>query len=58
MSQIMESKSTNDKDHRRSSCELDDRYGEIGISAVAAAVRCRSEERSTKRSNHLPQDSD
>ena len=54
----MESKSNNEKDHRRSRCELDDRYGEIGISAVAAAVRCRSEERSTKRSRQLPQESD
>ena len=54
----MESKDINEKDHRRSSCELDDRYGEIGISAVAAAIRCRSEERSTKRARHLPQESD
>jgi len=54
----MESKNINDKDRRRSSCELDDRYGEIGISAVAAAVRCRGEERSAKRSRHLPQESD
>jgi hypothetical protein len=54
----MESKDINDKDHRRSSCELDDRYGEIGISAVAAAVRCRNEERSTKRSRHQAYDSD
>jgi hypothetical protein len=54
----MENKNINEKDHRRSSCELDDRYGEIGISAVAAAVRCRSEDRSTKRSRHLPHDSD
>jgi len=57
-SHVMESKHINERDHRRSSCELDDRYGEIGISAVAAAVRCRSEERSTKRSRHLPQESD
>jgi hypothetical protein len=54
----MENKNTNEQDHRRSSCELDDRYGEIGISAVAAAVRCRSEDRSAKRSRHLPQESD
>jgi len=54
----MERKDINEKDHRRSGCELDDRYGEIGISAVAAAVRCRGEERSAKRSRHLPQESD
>jgi len=54
----MQSKDINEKDHRRSSCELDDRYGEIGISAVAAAVRCRHEDRSAKRSHHLPQESD
>jgi hypothetical protein len=54
----MESKHTNEQDHRRSSCELDDRYGEIGISAVAAAVRCRSEDRSVKRSRQLAHESD
>jgi len=54
----MESKDINEKDRRRSGSELDDRYGEIGISAVAAAVRCRSEDRSTRRSHHLPQESD
>jgi hypothetical protein len=58
MSDVMESKHTNEQDHRRSSCELDDRYGEIGISAVAAAVRCRGEDRSAKRSRHLPHESD
>ena len=31
------------QDSRRHS-ELDQRYGEIGISAVAAAVRCKGEE--------------
>lgn len=58
MSEIMESKDINDKDHRRQSCELDNRYGEIGISAVAAAVRCRNEDRTTKRSHHLAHESD
>lgn len=31
--------------------ELDDRYGEIGISAVAAAVRCKGEDR--RRTNDV-----
>lgn len=40
------------------SSKLDDRYGKIGIPAVAAAVRCKGEQRKTQRSRHQPQDSD
>jgi len=54
----MEVKSTNENKSRHESCELDHRYREIGISAVAAAVRCRSEERVTTRSRHQPHESD
>jgi hypothetical protein len=54
----MEVNSTNDNKSRHESCELDRRYGEIGISAVAAAVRCRSEERTTTRSRRQPHESD
>lgn len=43
---------------RRSRSELDGRYGKIGIEAVAAAVRCRREDRAPSRSRHTPQDSD
>jgi len=45
-------------DNRRASSELDGRYGEIGISAVAAAVRCRSEQRAPGRARYTPQESD
>ena len=38
--------------------KLDDRYGKIGIPAVAAAVRCKGEPRKAQRTRHLPQDSD
>ena len=38
--------------------KLDDRYGKIGIPAVAAAVRCKGEQRKTPRTRHLPQESD
>jgi hypothetical protein len=51
--------SANDQDNsRRRGDELDDRYGEIGIEAVAAAVRCRREERASSRGRRLPHDSD
>jgi hypothetical protein len=43
---------------RRARSELDGRYGEIGISAVAAAVRCRREDRVLSRARHTPQESD
>jgi hypothetical protein len=42
----------------RSSSRLDDRYGKIGIRAVAGAVRCKGEQRKANRSRHQPQDSD
>ena len=40
------------------SSKLYDRYGKIGIRAVAAAVRCRGEERKSRRARLVPQDSD
>ena len=40
------------------SSKLDDRYGKIGIPAVAAAVRCKGEQRKAHRTRHLPQESD
>jgi hypothetical protein len=50
------------KDVRRErptrSAKLDDRYGEIGIPAVAAAVRCRGEKRTSDRARYVPQDCD
>jgi hypothetical protein len=38
--------------------KLDDRYGKIGIPAVAAAVRCRGEKRKAERARLVPQDCD
>ena len=47
------------KDVRRErSAKLDERYGEIGIPAVAAAVRCRAEKRKSDRARYVPQDCD
>ena len=40
------------------SAKLDERYGEIGIPAVAAAVRCRVEKRNADRVRYMPQDCD
>lgn len=39
------------------SSRLDERYGQIGIPAVAAAVRCKTEQRKT-RTRHTPLDRD
>jgi hypothetical protein len=33
---------------------LDDRYGKIGIPAVAAAVRCKGEQRKASRARFVP----
>jgi len=38
--------------------DLDDRYGKIGISAVAAALRHKSEERNVTDVRYLPYDRD
>jgi hypothetical protein len=43
---------------RRKDSKLDDRYGKIGISAVAAAVRWRGDQRKPKRTVAVVQDSD
>jgi hypothetical protein len=40
------------------SSKLDERYGKIGIQAVAAAVRCRGKERKSERLRIVPQDCD
>jgi hypothetical protein len=40
------------------SAKLDERYGEIGIPAVAAAVRCRGEKRKSDHARYMPQDCD
>ena len=45
------------REHARSA-KLDERYGEIGIPAVAAAVRCRGEKRKSDRARYVPQDCD
>jgi hypothetical protein len=42
----------------RRETKLDDRYGKIGIQAVAAAVRCRGQERKSDRKRYATQDSD
>lgn len=41
-------KPTEQSQDSRRRTDLDDRYGEIGISAVAAAIRCKGEERSAR----------
>ena len=38
--------------------KLDERYGKIGIRAVAGAHCCKGEQRKAQRTRHLPQDSD
>ncbi len=50
-------KSANENKKQPKSCELDNRYGEIGISAFSAAMRFRGEERKYVRTRHTPQDS-
>jgi len=46
------------QDSQRHYKSLDDRYGKIGISAVAAAVRHQGEQRNVANSRILPYDSD
>jgi hypothetical protein len=46
------------REQSTNSSRLDDRYGKIGIPAVAAAVRCRGQERKTHRAHQVQRDSD
>ena len=46
------------QDSERQYKSLDDRYGKIGISAVAAAVRHQGGQRSTNVSSFIAHDSD
>ena len=46
------------QDSERQSTSLDDRYGKIGISAVAAAVRHLSGRRSTKATGYIADHTD
>jgi len=46
------------RDYAAKSGKLDERYGEIGIPAVAAAVRCRAEEPKSDRGGYRPRDYD
>lgn len=46
------------QDNRRPSTELDNRYGKIGISAVAAAICHKAEQRKTKDAHLIPYDCD
>jgi len=46
------------QDSRRQYGKLDDRYGKIGISAVAAAVRHQGELRNVSETRFQPADSD
>jgi hypothetical protein len=49
----MQARASADDDTRRDTstrpAKLDDRYGKIGIPAVAAAVRCKGEQRKASR---------
>jgi hypothetical protein len=46
------------RDTSTKSAKLDERYGRIGIRAVAGAVRCKGEERKVSRARFTPQESD
>ena len=46
------------QDSKRQYKSLDDRYGKIGISAVAAAVRHQGQQRNANETRYIPQDSD
>ena len=46
------------QDSKRNFTRLDERYGKIGISAVAGAVRHKGEQRKPNQTRFVPQDSD
>lgn len=46
------------QDSKRQYSNLDDRYGKIGISAVAAAVRHQRDQRKANETRFIPNDSD
>jgi len=46
------------QDSRRQSTNLDNRYGKIGISAVAAALCARGERPAESETQHTPYDRD
>jgi hypothetical protein len=46
------------QDSNRQTTRLDERYGKIGISAVAAAVRHKGEQRKVNEMRFIPRDSD
>lgn len=46
------------QDSRRKNSDLDTRYGKIGISAVAAAVRCKGEQRDKRATRAEPYERD
>jgi hypothetical protein len=52
------SQSSRHQDSQRDFTALDKRYGEIGISAVAGAVRHKGEQRKPNQSRFIPHDSD
>jgi hypothetical protein len=52
-----EKNDTKQHDNERQQTKLDNRYGKIGISAVAAAVRCK-DDRKTVSHYRIPYDRD
>ena len=52
-----EKNDTNQQDSQRQQTKLDNRYGKIGISAVAAAVRCKGDQK-TVSDYRIPYDRD
>lgn len=46
------------QDSRPQYCKLDDRYGRIGISAVAGAVRHQGERRTVRDTEHAVYETD
>jgi hypothetical protein len=52
-----EKNETKQQDSQRQQTKLDNRYGKIGISAVAAAVRCKGDQQ-TVSEYRIPYDRD
>lgn len=54
----MQAKQAEQHNTRRENAKLDDRYGKIGIPAVAAAMSCRAKDRKMKSPPRLARESD
>jgi hypothetical protein len=52
------SQDSRNQDSKRNFTKLDERYGKIGISAVAGAIRHKGEQRKASQTRFIPRDSD